>query len=109
MRGGGNFRRVAEAYEPMHIRFPAKPSELALGEAARGLLDLLSGFFLREVPRQMFAPFGVTDKLKRLHIRRDAAPDQARDFFDPACLNHGIDACVDASVESFAGRKQAYF
>ena len=52
---GGNFRRVAEAREPVDAGFFAEPGELTLGEAARGLLDLVDGVFFAELAGEMFA------------------------------------------------------
>ena len=42
LQGSGDYVRVvAKAGEPVHVGFLAEPGDLALGEAARGLLDLL--------------------------------------------------------------------
>ena len=54
-RRGENFGRIAKAREPVHAGFFAEPSELALGEAARGLLDLVYGVFFAEVTGEVFA------------------------------------------------------
>src|ERR1700733_15301386 len=64
-RRGGNFRCVAEPGEPVHAGFFAKPGELALGEAARGLLDLLHGVFFAQAAGEMFAQLRIPDELER--------------------------------------------
>src|SRR5580704_13653619 len=104
---GGNFRRVAEAREPVHAGFLAKPSELALGEAARGLLDSLHGVFFAGAPGKMFAQLRISDELERLGVGWNAARDERAHFFQPSGCEHCSSARVNARVESGARRQEA--
>src|SRR5271167_724592 len=81
---GGNFRRVAEACEPLHAGFFAKPCELALGEAARGLLNLLHGVLFAEAAGEKFAQLRISDELEGLGVGRNAAGDECADFLQPS-------------------------
>jgi hypothetical protein len=104
-RRGGNFRRVAEAGEPVHAGFFAKPGELALGEAARGLLDLPHGVFARDTTGEMFASLRIPDELERLGVRWNAARHQRADFVRPSGCEHCGGALVDAGIERGARRQ----
>ena len=64
-RGGGDFRCVAETFEPVHILLAAKPGELALGEPARRLLDLRHRIRERDAAFEVRAQVGVADELER--------------------------------------------
>src|ERR1700691_263268 len=109
VRRGENFRRVAEAWEPVHAGFFAKPGELALGKTPRGLLDLVYGVFLRDQPGEMFAQLRIADELKWLCVCGNAARYQSAHFFKPPGCEHRIGACMNACVEHCAGRQQADF
>ena len=61
---GCNRRIVAESREPVNARLFAKPSELALGIATRGLLDRFDSGCKRSSPFEVFAQLGVADKLE---------------------------------------------
>ena len=106
---GENFRHVAEACEPVHAGFFAEPGELTLGEATRGLLDLLHGVFFAEAAGEMFAQLRITDELEWLRVGRDAACDERANFCEPSGGEHRIRARVDACVERGARRQQADF
>src|SRR3984957_10290110 len=87
-----NFRIVAESRKPVYVRFAAKPSELAFGEAAGGLLDFLQRFFFRKFSGQVGAPLRVADELEGLGVGGNCVFDELGDFFDPTRLNHGVNA-----------------
>lgn len=91
------------------MHFPAKPSELAFGKAARGLLNFPRSFQFSERAGKVCAPFRIAYKLKRFGIRGDAALGKTRDFLDPPGCNHGIDARMNAIVERGTWGRQSDF
>ena len=90
------------------MRLAAEPGELALGEAARGLLDVRDSSVEREAAFEVGAQVGVADELERLRIRSNAARDKSADFVEPAGGEHFVDAGIDARVEGGARRREAY-
>jgi len=125
--GGYGFVGVAERVEPVDVWLAAEPGELALGEAARGLLDICDGFGEGDAAFEVGAEVGVADKLERLAVGRDAnifmrlvtqlvtrlvthlGRDERADFVEPAGGEHFVDAGVDAGVEGGARRREADF
>lgn len=108
-RGGNGFVGVAEGGEPANIWLAAKPGELALGEAARGLLDICDGGGERDAALEVGAEVGVADELERLGIDRNSGRDEGADFVEPAGGEHFVHAGVDAGVEGGARRREADF
>ena len=119
-RGGEGFVGVAEGGEPLDVWLTAEPSKLALGEAARGLLDICDCGGERDAAFEVGAEVGVADELERLGVGGDAANiftrlvthagrDERADFVEPARGEHFVDAGVDASVESGARWREADF
>src|ERR1700693_312323 len=104
---GGNSRRTTKARKPLHASFLAKPGELALGEAACGLLDLLHGVFFVQAAGEMFAQLRIPYELERLRVRRNAARDERTNFCEPSGFEHRGSARVNARVERGAWRQQA--
>ena len=108
----------------MDFWLAAEPGELALGEAARGLLDICDGGGERDAAFEVGAEVGVADELERLGVGGDAANistrlvtqlvthlgrDERADFVEPAGGEHFVDAGVDAGVEGGARRREADF
>ncbi len=116
----------------MDVWLAAEPGELALGEAARGLLDICDGGGERDAAFEVGAEVGVADELERLGVGSDAANiftrlvtrrfthlvthlvthlgrDEGADFVEPAGGEHFVDAGVDAGVEGGARRREADF
>ena len=112
----------------MDVLLAAEPGELALGEAARGLLDICDGGGEREAAFEVGAEVGVADELERLGVGREGANiftrlvtrhvtqlvthlerDEGADFVEPAGGEHFVDAGVDAGVERGAQRREADF
>ena len=56
----------------MDFWLAAEPGELALGEAARGLLDICDGGGERDAAFEVGAEVGVADELERLGAGGDA-------------------------------------
>src|SRR5271170_1248724 len=106
---GENLLRVAEAREPVHAGFLAKPSDLALGETPRGLLNLLHGVFFAQLAGKMFAKLRVADELKWFRVRRNTTRDQPAHFFQPSGCEHRVSACVNARIERCTWRQQSDF
>ena len=114
-------------FEPVDIWLAAEPGELALGEAARGLLDICDGGSERDAAFEVGAEVGVADELERLGIGGDAdiftrlvtqlvtqlvthlGRDEGADFVEPAGGEHFVDAGVDAGVEGGARRREPDF
>ncbi len=103
----------------MDVWLAAEPGELALGEAARGLLDICDGGGERDAAFEVGAQVGVADELERLGVGSDAniftrlvthaGRDEGADFVEPAGGEHFVDAGVDAGVEGGARRREADF
>jgi hypothetical protein len=91
------------------ILLAAEPGELALGEAARRLLDLRDGIGEAEVALEMGAEVRVADELERLNVFRHPRGNERADFVEPAGGEHFVDAGVDAGVEGGARRAEADF
>ena len=119
-RGGDGFVGVAKRVEPVDLWLAAEPGELALGEAARGLLDICDGCGERDAAFEVGAKLGVADELKRLGVGWNAANiftrlvthprrDERADFVEPAGGEHFVDARIDAGVEGGARRREADF
>ena len=123
-RSGNGFVGVAEGVEPVDVWLAAEPGELALGEAARGLLDICDGCGERDAAFEVSAEVGVADELERLGVGCNAANiftrlvthlvthlgrDERADFVEPAGGEHFIDAGVNAGVEGGARRREADF
>ena len=117
---GDGFVGVAKGLKPVDIWLAAEPGELALGEAARGLLDICDGCGERDASFEVGAEVSVADELERLGVGGDAANiftrlvmhlgrDEGADFVEPACGEHFVDAGVDAGVEGGARRREADF
>src|SRR5579862_1998968 len=120
-RGGYGFVGVAERGEPVDVWLAAEPGELALGEAAGGLLDICDGGGERDAALEVGAEVGVADKLERLGVGCDAniftrlvthlvtqlGRDERADFVEPAGGEHFVDARVDAGVEGGTWRREA--
>ena len=66
--GGDYIGVVAKSGKPVHVRLLAEPGDLALGKAARGLLDFLDDFSERAAARDLIAQIRVADELKRLRV-----------------------------------------
>ena len=124
-RGGDGFVDVAEGGEPVDVWLATEPGELALGEAARGLLDICDCGGERDAAFEVGAEVGVADELEWLCVGCDAANiftpsivtqlvthlgrDEGADFVEPAGGEHFVDAGVDAGVERGARRREADF
>jgi len=119
-RGGCGFGGVAEGFEPVDVWLAAEPRQLALGEAARGLLDLRDRIREADAAFEVGAQVGVADELERLGVGRNAAivvthpfthfrRNERADFVEPAGGEHAFDAPVDAGVESGARRRESDF
>ena len=123
-RGGGGFVGIAKGGEPVDVWLAAEPGELALGEAARGLLDICDGGGERDAAFEVGAEVGIADELERLRVGGDAANiftrlvtrlvthlgrDEGADFVEPAGGEHFVDAGVNAGVEGGARRREADF
>jgi len=125
-RGGDGFGVVAEGFEPVDVWLAAEPCELALGEAARGLLDICDCHGQADAAFEVGAEVGVADELERLGAGRNAAGifryprrfthpfmhprgNEGADFVETAGGEHGFDARVDAGVEGGAWRREADF
>src|SRR5271156_1804422 len=108
-RCGDNFRRVTEAWEPVHGGFFAKPGELALREMPRGLLDLLHGVRFAEAAGRVFAQLRIPYELKWFRVRRNAAGDEIADLIEPAGCEHRSGARMNPRVERSARRQQTDF
>jgi hypothetical protein len=123
-RGGYGFVGVAEGREPVDVWLAAEPGELALGEAARGLLDIRDSDGEWEAAFEMGAEVGVADELERLRVGGDAANiftrfvtllvthlgrDEGADFVEPAGGEHFVHTGIDAGVESGTRRREADF
>ena len=116
-RGGDGFVGVAERVEPVDVWLAAEPGELALGEAARGLLDICDRGGERDAAFEVGAEIGVADELERLRVGSDRniftrlvthpGRDEGADFVEPAGGEHFVDASVDAGVEGGARRREA--
>ena len=123
-RGGDGFGVVAEGFEPVQVWLAAEPRELALGEAARGSLDICDCHGEADAAFEMRAQVGVADELEGFGVGRNAAGvvthpfthffthprrNEVTDFVQPAGGEHGIDARVDAGVKGWAWRREADF
>ena len=104
----------------MDVWLASEPGELALGEAARGLLDICDGGSEGDGAFEVRAEVGIADELERLGVGCDAANiltrlvtrpgrDERADFVEPAGGEHFVDAGVDAGVEGGARRREADF
>jgi hypothetical protein len=108
-RGGYGFVGFAERVEPVDVWLAAEPGELALGEAARGLLDICDCSGEREAAFEVGAEVGVADELEWLGIDRNSGRNEGADFVEPAGGEHFVHAGVDAGVEGGARRREADF
>jgi hypothetical protein len=112
----------------VHIWLAAEPRQLALGEAARGSLDICDRIREGDAAFEVGAKVGVADELERLGAGRNAANvfphpfthsftrffthprrNESADFVEPAGGEHGFDARVDAGVEGGARRRETDF
>lgn len=97
---------AAAAFEPVHIRFAAKPCELAFGIIAVALLGLGHGLFPSEFVLQDSNGFGVAERREWATVSA-VAGNQAFSLFNQAAVKHRCSALVDAFVEMFAWRIEA--
>src|SRR6202041_2865197 len=100
---------VAEGVEPMHVWLATEPGELALGEAARGLLDIGDCGGEGDAAFEGGAEVGVADELERLGVDRNSGRNERAGFVEPAGGEHFVDAGVDAGIEGGARRREADF
>src|SRR6266704_2980914 len=97
---------IAKSWKPADARLFAKPGELALGVAPRGLLNRSPRFLQGTFAAEHRAQFPITDKIEWLRILARAALKQQRSHFaHPSVIKHSVCSGVDALVEFFARRR----
>src|SRR5436853_4179771 len=97
-----NDRVIPKAGEPVDTGFTFEPGELALGIAARRLLNSHASSVKRHLSAKHCAEFAVADEIERLGVFRQAGTEQRANFVKPAVGEHRIGASVNALVQSFA-------
>jgi len=130
--GGDGFGVVAEGFEPVDVWLAAEPRQLALGEAARGSLDICDCHGEADAAFEVSAQVGVADELERFGVGSNASGvvahplthslthsfthsfthfrrNEGADFVEPASGEHLIDTRVDAGVEGRARRRESDF
>src|SRR5580704_17040313 len=96
----GDLRCVAEAFQPHHIRFAAKPSHLALGVVAMSLLCRRDCLLAREFATQELCGLLVTQRLERRDVLVCAvAFKETSGLVDQAIFEHLLRALIDAGVQ----------
>lgn len=70
-----------------------------------GSTGLIEGEFAAEVG----AEFAVTDEVEGLGVFGKTGGEEAADFVEPACAEHGFSALMDSLIESLARRFEANF
>src|SRR6185312_7815250 len=94
------FRLAPEPSEPMHLRFPAEPCELALGVIAVRLLRRPEGELEVDFAAQVLRSLLVAKRVERPCI--GIAGQQGARFLDQSGIEHAATALVDARVERVA-------
>src|SRR6266581_4725259 len=90
---------IAKSWKPADARLFAKPGELALGVAPRGLLNRSPRFFQGTLAAEHRAQFPIADKIKWLRILDQAALKQQRlHFTHPSVIKHSACSRVDSLV-----------
>ena len=92
-------------WNPFHLKLPAKPGHLALGELARADFDQLDGWRQGTLAPQVLDDLPVADGLQRGFVLFQAALQEIARFFNQTAREHFIHAGVDAGVK-IGGRTQ---
>src|SRR6267143_935627 len=104
---GGNGGIIAESGEPVDEGFLPEPGELALGVAARRLGNRLRGGGEGDGAFEVRAQLAISDEVEWLGVVWNAAAEKSGNLYDPAAVEHRVDALLDAIVQRGARRLQA--
>src|ERR1017187_9167457 len=100
-----SLRFVAKALKPVHVRFAAEPSELALGVVA---VTLLRGFDCgRQAQRSCQDRHRLPVSQRVEHFHRTESLQQSARLFNEASGKHGLSPSVEALIQLLAGRVQS--